>query len=194
MANYLHDYVGQALAMCKLKVDLLSKGRGSVEEINALLLQALDHTRSVTFDLSPPVLRELNFTGAIEWLTVQFQHQHHIPLAFESDGQAFNLDEDLKTFLYHAVRELLTNVIKHSHAANAAVSLRSNDSSLIIRVEDDGVGPSYPDAGDQHLKGGFGLFNIKERMLYYGGTFEMRPRADRGTSVVLTVPLEEIRR
>ncbi|HEV8539076.1 MAG TPA: PAS domain S-box protein, partial [Bacteroidota bacterium] len=191
MAEYLHDHIGQALAMCKLKLEAIKNGEHSakIDESRQILQQVIDHTRSLTLDLSPPVLRELSFADAIEWLTVQFQNQHNILIYFEDDKQPKTLGADLKTFLYHAVRELLTNIIKHARAQSAEVILRKNDNALFIEVKDDGIGLDSATIRHRHDKDGFGLFNIRERLRHYGGSLDITPLAEEGTCIVMTLPL-----
>ena len=105
---------------------------GSVDDIQNLIDQAIHYTRSLTSELSPPVLYELGFEAAMEWLTEQIQDQHHIQVDFEDDRQSKPMDDEIRISLFKAVRELLINVAKHSKADKAKVSTRREDN--IIRI------------------------------------------------------------
>jgi signal transduction histidine kinase len=189
MAALLHDSIGQALAFCKIKVGALQQKGASGEvlekqlrEIRELLEQAIRSTRTLTFDLSPPVLHEIGIEPALEALAERIQEQHGIRCTFRDDGSPKSLWPDLRTLLYHAARELLTNVVKHARAGNVAVSIRSEDNSIMIEVCDDGVGFA------QQGTGGFGLFSIRERLRRLGGRLEIEPGIGRGTRAVIIAP------
>ncbi len=207
MATYLHDYIGQSLALCKIKLGavpapaLPTHQLAHLQEIRALLEQMILNTQSLTFELSPPVLYELGFEDALEWLTEQIERQHGIKVGYENDDEPKPLREEVKILLFHAVRELLVNVVKHAYAKNARVSLRKSTDKLEVTVQDDGIGLKEP-AGEagrssgrplpakhEPGKGGFGLFNIRERITPLGGRIYITSTAGMGTRVVLRVPL-----
>jgi PAS domain S-box-containing protein len=130
MATDVHDHVSQKLAISKMKLESLaelvrsSKVAKDLQEISDLVGQTIKSTRNLTFELSPPVLYELGFEPALEWLTRQVRQQHGLSTEFTDDGQAKPLDDDVRILLFQAVRELLVNVVKHSTAKNVAVSAR----------------------------------------------------------------------
>ena len=110
-------------------------------------------------------------------------------MAYETDGKSKVIDEDLRTLLFRTVRELLINVVKHARAQKAKVSLKSDEKTIRVKVEDDGIGFSYKEYSFRKGKGGFGLFSIKERLHSLGGKMEFDPEITKGTRVVLTLPL-----
>jgi PAS domain S-box-containing protein len=197
MAEYLHNYIGQTLALCKIKLGTPPESASDesrkrhTDEIRALLDQMIHDTQSLTFDLSPPVLYELGFEDAIEWLTDQMQGQHNTVFSFQTDGQPKPLGSDIRVLLFHAVRELLVNTVKHAKAQEVTVSLERQDSQIIIRVEDDGTGFDRAADRSRDSKGGFGLFNIRERIAYFGGRMDIESGNGFGTRVTLSAPLEQ---
>jgi len=197
MAAILHDTIGQALAFCKIKLGRLQENASAcglekqIGEVRHLIEQAIHNTRSLTFDLSPPVLQELGIEAAVESLTEQMEEQHGIRFNFDTDEKEKPLNDDFRILIYRSVRELLTNIVKHSHAKTASVSMRRADDSVIIDIYDDGVGFSSTDAGLRSAKyQGFGLFNIRERLNYLGGRFEIESAAGKGTRITISAPLE----
>ncbi len=77
----------------------------------------IQETRTLTFELSNPILYELGFEAAVaEWLSEQVQVKHGIATEFQDDGKAKPLDDDVKVMLFRNVRELLINCIKHAKA------------------------------------------------------------------------------
>jgi signal transduction histidine kinase len=145
----------------------------------------------LTFDLSPPILYQLGFEAALEWLTEQTSEQYGIMVAFEDDEQEKELSDDIKILLFQAVRELLTNVVKHARAQNAKVSIQRDNSHIRICVEDNGVGftTSSRDVS-KAANEGFGLFSIGERLDHLGGQFEIESKPSHGTRATLVAPLK----
>ena len=92
--------------------------------------------------------------------------------------------------LFKAINELLINVIKHSQANEAKVTICRHENMIKIIIEDDGIGidiaRSFKTADES---GGFGLFNIRERLKYIGGEFYICMRSPKGTCARLSAPL-----
>ncbi|MGD0884635.1 MAG: PAS domain S-box protein [Thermodesulfovibrionales bacterium] len=193
IATELHDHIGQTLAITKIKLgalkqDMLSPNSysGQIDDIRALVEQTIQYTKSLTFELSPPILYELGFEATIEWLAEQMQKQHYILFDFEDDGIPKPLDRDVSILLFQAVRELFMNIVKHSQAHQVTVSLRRADDTMKIAVQDDGIGF---DASKIDKVMTYGFFSIRERLKYFGGTFEIDAKPDCGTRITLTSPL-----
>jgi signal transduction histidine kinase len=143
------------------------------------------------FDISAPVLYDFGLEPALETLVSQMQERHGIPLSFHDDQREKRLHNDLKVILYHAVRELLINMVKHSKANNGSVVTRRRDKDILIVVEDDGIGfePSVILCSSDK-KECFGLFNIRERLGRFHGNMQIESGTGKGSRFVLTAPLE----
>jgi PAS domain S-box-containing protein len=190
IATNLHDRIGQSLAFARLTLASLSQD-GPIKEVRELIEQAIVDTRSLTFELSPPVLYELGLAAGLEWLARKIQQDHGIQTRFHDDGQPKPLDEKFRVVLFQAVRELLVNVVKHARATHARVLLRREADALRIIIEDDGVGfdVSHLTAKPDAIRT-FGLFNIRERVEYLGGRMKIRSEPGSGTRVTLMAPLK----
>jgi len=196
LADSLHDEIGQELFGIKIKLEMLKDSLSSTEDTKTLgnilnaIQQVVEHTRSLTVELSPPILYELGLEKALEWLAEQTHNNYGIMVTFEDDKREKPLDDDVKIFLYQAVRELLTNVVKHAQVKNARVSVKKDNSNIRICCEDGGVGFTYSQQGmSSDRKEGFGLFSIMERLDHFGGHLEIESQPDRGTHITLVAPL-----
>jgi signal transduction histidine kinase len=197
IATELHDRVGQSLAICKIKLGQLQSGAQapedilqSIQETRALLDQAIQDTRSLIFRISSPILYELGFEAAVEWLTEDIQKRHAIPVAFEDDGLPKPLDDDVRVLLFQATSELLINVVKHARAGSVRVSIEKEGESIRIGVEDDGRGFNLSDPSHLSVKaGGFGLFSIRERLNDVHGCMEVHSPPGAGSRVTMVAPL-----
>ena len=203
IAAGLHDTTVQTLGLSKIKLDML-RGRlapgtehDRFDELSGLLDQAIADTRSLLFELSPPVLYDLGFEAAVEWLCDQCTGQHGYRCAMESDARLCTLSEEISVVLFQATRELLSNVKAHARAKQVTVALRRIAEQLEVAVIDDGIGfdtmALTRERGElrRFQRGrGFGLFSIRERLTLLGGNVEVRSNVGEGTTVVLTVPLD----
>ncbi|MCK5185577.1 MAG: PAS domain S-box protein, partial [Deltaproteobacteria bacterium] len=198
IATDLHDRIGQALAMSKIKLGSLRESAssigldGDVDKIRDLIEQTIQDTRSLIFDICPPLLYELGFEKAVEWLLENIQEQHGINVLFEDDGIPKPLDDDIRVLLYQTVRELLMNVVKHAQAKKVMVSFKGNRGHVKISVEDDGIGfdPSKISSREGKPEG-FGLFRIVERLHYLGGEIQFESKPHHGTKISMVVPTEQ---
>lgn len=150
-------------------------------------------TRDFTFDLSYPILYEFGLEAAMEeWLREEAKDKHGLEIEFSDDGLQKPIDDDMRVFLFGAFRELLVNIIKHANAKKIDVAVSGDCGKIIIRVEDDGIGFSYSKTRPVITKeSGFGLFGIRDRLEYLGGTFKIESIAGSGTIVTLCAPLRQ---
>ncbi len=197
IATMLHDHIGQVLAISKIKLGALLQSASSSEhyehlgEVREYIEQAIKYTRSLTFELSPPILYDLGLEAALEWLAEQIEAQHGIQFEFESDVQPKPVADEIRVFLFTAVRELLVNVAKHAEAKKVKVTVRRIEDNMSIHVVDNGIGFNASRMTFYHDGNkGFGLFSIQERLHHLGGQMEVRSIKGRGTRVVLVAPLE----
>jgi len=196
IANDLHDHIGQTLALSKIKLGELRESVSPslvrpLGEIHGLIEQTIQYTRSLTFELSPPILYELGFEAAVEWLAEQIQEKHGISVDFEDDLQPKPVGKEMRILLFKAVGELLMNVIKHAQAHKAKVAIQREGSHIRITVEDDGIGFYIPEANQLAGVGGFGLFSIRERLRHFGGSLQIQSGPRRGTLITLLAPIME---
>ena len=198
LATDLHDQISQSLVISKIKLDQLRKSSTSdeikrpLDDICKCLGQIIDDTRTLTFDLSYPILYELGFEAAVaEWLTDHIQEKHGIRTEFVSDGHQKVLEDDIRVLLFRNVRELLINVVKHAQASKVKVSIRKVKDNIRVSVEDDGLGFDPVEVTSMaSKKAEFGLFSIRERLEQLGGLIEIDSVPGRGSKITMTVPLK----
>jgi len=205
IAIEIHDRISQNLAMAKLRLASIqsrftpeTKARVGADFYDALFLleQTLEDTRTLTFELSPPILYELGLVPAIQWLGEQLSRRHGIKVSVDGSATAGDgLGDDLRSLLFRAVRELLINVVKHAGATAARVSIRDYEGGVRVTVADDGHGivPSDPARGRASKEGahtGFGLFSMRTRLEEIGGKVEISSVPDTGTRVTLSAPID----
>jgi signal transduction histidine kinase len=196
LAADLHDRLGQLLGVSKIKLGMLcrvhpqSEWPKLIEQIRGYVDQAISETRSLTFQISPPVLYELGLEAALEYLAENVQKMHGINVRYSDDRIPKPLDHDLRAFLFRAANELLHNAVKHAGARHILMGTRREEEYILLWVEDNGVG--FGPASSSRFgpgKEGFGLFSIRERLSHMGGEVTIESRPGQGTRVTLKAPL-----
>jgi PAS domain S-box-containing protein len=196
IARGLHDQLGQLLALAGSKLAALLESpaaggiSGPLTDIGALLDQAIQETRSLTFELSSPVLYELGLEAALQGLGEQTGEQHGMRVHFVDDHQPKPLTDEMRTVLYRVARELLVNIVKHAQARHVWLAVSREGEHLHLTIRDDGVGFNAYEGGDAlyHTRG-FGLFSIRQQVEYLGGHVEIDTVAGGGTRVAIIAPL-----
>lgn len=196
IAGELHDRIGPALSMIKIKLgelreDYFSTGSSEiVDQIGQLITQTIQDTRTLIFEISPPILHELGFAAAVNWLAEKMSKEHNIEVEVKSGKKIVSPADDMNIILYRAVRELLINIVKHSKAHKATIFIQRENNDLYLKIDDDGIGfkSAGGDSEGDYLKG-FGLFNIKESIIHQGGNFMIDSKPNVGTYAEIRVPL-----
>jgi signal transduction histidine kinase len=196
IATEVHDNLGQNLAFAKIKLGNLLESltspdhRAAVDELSKLVGETIQDTRALISELGSPVLYELGFVPAVQWLTQLTSRRHGITIGFEDDGQPKLLSDDVLVLLFGALRELLANVIKHSRAKNAKVTIETMEDQIRVTVRDDGIGFDPDEIGPaMDENGAFGLFSIRERLEPLGGQMKVTSKLGQGTQVTLVGPV-----
>ncbi len=196
IAADLHDNLGQTLAMAKIKLGALGEsdcsaaGAEFVKEVVTLIEESIRYTRTLTSEVSPPVLYHLSFESSVEWLVENILEKAGLVVTLEDDGKPKPLGDDARVLLFKAMRELMINVVKHAHARNVRVALCRQGDRMLAQIEDDGAGFAWPGTESHSVKEQkYGLFTIRERVNYLGGRLEITPSSSSGALVSLWVPL-----
>ena len=197
LGRELHTGVGQMLAAIRLQLEViggqLSSPPPPVEQalgrISTLASDALEQVRGISRRLHPPEWQRLDLASALQ----QLWDVTGIPQRFSAIADLHPLFREpqleIKTLLYRAAQEALSNVIRHAQATSVHMSLETNQNLLILTVSDNGVGfdLARQAAAPAALASGIGLRSIREQAAALGGKVVMESRPG-GTKLVVSVP------
>jgi PAS domain S-box-containing protein len=196
MAEMMHDHLQQLLAGARLNLDIAiaesdADRAPAFKNAYDLILQALEASRTLSAELSPPVLFRQGLPEAFGWLARWMKKTHALDVELQCDQADCPVEEAIKVLLFQSVRELLFNVKKHARTDSALVALTTVGAMIKVAVSDKGAGfdPHRLDPSDCETDKGFGLFSVRERLVLLKGTFDIESRPDRGTTVTLTAPM-----
>lgn len=198
LAQALHDHLQQLLATARMGLGALRKHLRQtplaerLQRVDELLGDSLEVSRSLAFDLSPPVLHDAGLAAALAWLGRHLRLRYELEVELHADSRANPTADYTGAFLYQATRELLLNVLRHAGVRRARVKMsRLSDERVQIVVSDQGGGFAPEALAPENDPEGFGLFNIRERLELLGGEMEIDSRPGRGASVRLIAPRHE---
>jgi two-component system CheB/CheR fusion protein len=201
LAQDLHDHLGQLIALIKLKAAAmtslkLSAQRKALDECTTAVDEANRRVRTMTFQLSPPMLYDMGLIPALDWLADEIMHIYKLRVAIHDDGALKPLDPSVSATLFRAVRELLINVAKHAKVETATIAVNvttahDEGERLNISVSDAGAGFDPDKLTTNNGRRGFGLLSVRERLGYLGGSMSVVSTPGNGTVVTLSVPLLE---
>jgi two-component system CheB/CheR fusion protein len=199
LALLMHDHLQQLLIAARMKVGALKqtikeeRTAGWLRQAADLLDESIAASRSLSVELSPPMLYESGLGAALDWLARQMEEKHGLRVDVQATDEPE--DDDIRVFLFQCVRELLFNVVKHAQVPLAQVRLgRLDEGRIIITVSDRGKGFDLAKLRERWSKGdSFGLRSVHERLGLLGGSFEIRTAPGEGMEARLIAPIRRRR-
>jgi signal transduction histidine kinase len=199
ISQILHDHVQQMLYGIQMRTYLIGLDAPAeskayihehLTEMEALVEEAIQSTRTLTVELSPPVLQSEGLGAAFTWLANQMSRLYDLQVDLKLSQDYQLASEDLRVLVFQLVRELLFNVVKHAQVNHAHVAMCLDSDQFVVRVEDKGVGfdPTMLSNEERRYTGGFGLYSIRERLSLFGGEVTIVSQPGSGTQVELSLP------
>jgi signal transduction histidine kinase len=194
LASKIHDSLSQTLALSVLELSMV-KGDSddsdlSISNIRQRLNHALNETKTLNFDLCPPVLYSLGLSAAIQQAGEQLCSGQKIHFQF-FENCSIEISTDLRYFLFRSCRELMINSIKHAQPSHLFVAINEFGEKLKIVIHDDGIGFSHEHLMQTQSNDGFGLFSIQERLNYFGGRMKLYTRNSIGSTFLILIPIRQ---
>ena len=137
-------------------------------------------------ELRPRVLDDLGLMESLKAYLSDFEKRVEIKIRTNIPEKDPKLKPGQDISVYRIIKEALTNIARHAHATEAYLTMKEKNSNLEIRIHDNGVGISTDKIQSPES---FGILSMKERVLGWSGTFEIRGTKDRGTTIHIMMPL-----
>jgi len=196
VARDLHDQIGQILTSIKMDMtwmtrhlpesegEMLTRLAESIQLIN----DGVKTVRTICSGLRPGVLDDLGLAAAIEWQSSEFAARNGVECQVTVPPVYLHLDGDRATATFRIFQECLTNVTRHAQATSVRVALCQEEESILLVVEDDGIG--FLETGFSNSIGSLGLLGMKERAQFCGGDVHISSSPGKGTTVTVRVPVD----
>ncbi len=200
LSRELHDSINQLLSVVKMKLysteKLLKKNKTRLEPLKdvldakRLLETAINEVRSISKNLRPIILEELNLKSALQSVIEEFVKRTKISMKFSMTYFNKKLPAEAELHIYRIVQEALHNIEKHSKAASGSISISGKNSSFLLNIRDNGKGFASKAGKLKISHNKFGLIGMKERTESIGGAFNVISLKGKGTEIKVTVPLK----
>jgi len=195
----LHDSVAQNLSTLKIYCNRLLKDqsfpesdiKGSAEDVSKLIDQTITTVRDLAYNLRPPSLDHLGLLHVLEVFCEEFAEKNDIIVNFQAAGiHESTLNSDTQINLYRLVMEGLNNIRKHAAASKAAIRLAGAYPNIILRIEDNGKGFDIKERERSVVnEKRMGLRSMKERVNLLQGQMSIHSQLNKGTKIVIKLPL-----
>lgn len=192
IAEELHDGIAGDLSAIKFNLAHLSQK--NKDESNAVILNELwqiidkscEQIREISHNLSPTAITNNGLSVAVENYCVKIEKTYQIKVNYVFTGEKLNLGNTSETHIYRIIQELLNNIVKHSGANWAQVTIENQESYLAISVKDNGKGFS-----STALSNGIGLSNIDSRIRFLEADIQ-RESNENGTVFNILIPRNKL--
>ena len=193
IATILHDSISALLSSAGLHLSAYSANNPSehseeIQKTRAILKEAHDNVRDLSHELIPPLLAKFGIFHALQDLCeknsnsiLQFEYSSYVP-----QGKRYN--EEFEMRVYFIIAELFNNIMKHSKASKAYITLEENGDQLLITIEDDGKGF---DTSKELSSDGFGLTQIKSRIKHLKGSITINSKINAGTLIYIKIQISK---
>ncbi len=141
--------------------------------------------------LRPPALDELGLTHALR-KSVEDLQSDGLEGRFSEVGAPCRLPSTVEIAAYRVIPEALNNVRKHAGATKVDVRLEFLKEKLLVGISDNGKGFDLSRTMDSAVDvGHVGLVGMKQRAEMLGGDITIKTGEGGGTSVLLTLPIQQ---
>lgn len=200
LAKILHDDLQQRISAAQMQLSFLRDAyerndlkafAADFPQLETWLAEAIQVTRQLNVDLSPPIQHGEDFVEAILWLAAQMQERYGLTVSIRADRQPLPLNENMRGQVFYAVRELLLNIVKHAGTLEATVDFERRDGRLHLTVRDQGKG--FDEA--RLTSSPFvihGLLSIRHRLNLLGCSLNVKSQPGQGTTATIGIPLEKM--
>jgi len=196
ISRELHDDFSQRLALLGIGLgQLWKKLPMGATEARENVLEMLKGTKELSSDLHTlshelhsSRLEHVGLVSALHGLCREMSEKYKIEVHLSDCDVRLNMPKDVALCLFRVAQESLGNVVKHSKAKGAKVSVGANPTCIWLRIADAGRGF---DLGVQNARAGIGLTGMRERLRLVGGTLVVKSEPEHGTEILAEVPLSE---
>lgn len=195
IARELHDEIGQVLTAIKVElavaqraVDQAGGSAHLLDGARSITDGALHTVRDLSHLLHPALLDDLGLTAAIDWYLRGFSKRHGIRTDLLHDRMDERLLPEIEAAAYRIIQEALTNVAKHARATACRVYLQRLPNTILITIEDDGIGFDLAEIEQAGARRGLGLIGVRERVSQLQGTMRLESAPGKGTRLTVELP------
>jgi PAS domain S-box-containing protein len=198
IALELHDELGQDLSVLNLQLDSLKRQlpasqmalKDHIKSISALLRGIIEKVRGISRELIPSVLVNLGIAPAFRSLFRSLAEHSNIEIYSNVHIAKDLFPTEHQIVIYRILQEIVTNIRKHAQATQVSIDIRREDSKVIFKAEDNGIGFDMERIKSKSAaEMGLGLAAMEERVKMLDGNIEIFSRVGTGTRIAFEIPI-----
>jgi len=203
VSRELHDGINQLLVSVNYKLDtaknkLFKQPQSAdtktitavIDDATEILSESMQEVRRISRDLRPTLLDDLGLNAAIESLTNNFTERTNIDVNIQNNNPNKRLPQNIETAFYRIIQEAINNIEKHALSAkNVTLKIENKHKSISLMISNDGLGFDKATLDVTNPDRGLGLRNMQERAELLEGNMRVNSSLDKGTTVIVNVPL-----
>jgi two-component system NarL family sensor kinase len=202
IAQELHDGINQMIASVKMRLrkvetslpEMKPAAREILGRCDRLLVKVLEENRRIAHNLRPTDLDNLGLSAACASFCNEVQSRANLQVQCRITLPPKRLPEATELHLFRIVQEAINNIEKHAQAKSVKLKISCENDSVILKIQDDGCGFDEKNSKNRKRGHGLGLSNMRERALSLGGSYDLRSTPNKGTTILVQVPLAEPRK
>jgi signal transduction histidine kinase len=190
IARELHDDVSQRIALLNIEIDQISaqvvseESRARLRTLSARARDVATDVHRMSYALHPSWLETLGLVAALQSLCRDVSKQRNLHVAFTNGSVPPSIDPNVSLCLYRIVQEALHNVVRHSGAREARVSITGDAGDIALQISDSGIGFDPK----QVQSAGLGLASMRERVAVLNGQLVITAARGEGTQITVHIP------
>ncbi len=199
IARELHDETAQSLIAVSHQLENFASNNkhlsagdiGLLSNLREQVKNALEGVRRFSRDLRPPILDDLGLLPAVEWLIGDLREQRGTKANLRVVGAQRRLAPEAELLLFRIIQEAVNNAKRHAEPSEVEVILEFGEGKMVATVRDNGKGFELPRTlGELSRVGKLGLAGMEERARLLGGSLTVQSEPDKGTTVVVSAPVQ----
>lgn len=197
VARELHDVTSQTLATLAVGLDSVAQSgidtrqsKNQLEKLRSMLANTSRDVHRLIYDLRPSLLDDLGLFAALNSLANSSLKPAGVQVHFEIAGRERRLPAEVEIAIFRIVQEAVRNIVRHAKAESAYICLEFQEKSIIIQIEDDGIGfDTSREFSYNELGQGLGILGMRERAELLKGTLEIDSKPGSGTRITAEIPV-----
>jgi signal transduction histidine kinase len=196
ISQEIHDNIGQVLSLVKLNINTMNYDepkalQDKITDSKHLITTAIQDLRDLSKSLNTDYVTEMGLTRSIQYELEMMQRTGSYEIKLDIKGNPYRLEDQQELIFFRIVQEALHNIIRHAKATTISVELMFEPEVFTLKITDNGVGFDSSQLPINNYKGlGLGIRNMRSRASMTNTDFKLISNVEKGTAVILTLPLQ----
>lgn len=197
IAQELHDNIGSLSSLIKINLNLFSVEKNEARkdsllaDTQQLIRQLIAEVKQLSVRMNTERLNQLSFIEMLQFDIAHLRKLDFFTVTFNVQGEEIRLPPDQTIILYRICQEIIHNCLKHARPSAMLIDVCYSTSSLVVRIQDDGIGFQRPASPSSENGDGSGLINMESRVKILNGSLKLFSQPGQGTRCEIFLPIAQ---